>query len=50
MRRQADPFILAELMAGGDVGLGGWVVDDILVVSEDGGEEARRMAQEGGPG
>ena len=49
-RRQADPLNLAELMAGGDVGQGRSVVDDILVVSEDEGEEARRMAVEGGPG
>ena len=50
VRRRADPFIIAELMAGGDVGRGESVVDDILVVSEDEGEEARRMAVEGGPG
>ena len=50
VRRRAVPFNLAELMAGGDVGQGGSVVDDILVVSEDEGEEARRMAVEGGPG
>ena len=37
-------------MAGGDVELGGSVVDDILVVSEDEREAARRMAVEGGPG
>ena len=44
-RRRADPFNLAESDR-----LGGSVVDDILVVSEDEGEEARRMAIEGGPG
>ena len=50
VRRRAEPFNLAELMAGGDVGQGGSVVDDILAVSEDEGEDARRMAVEGGPG
>ena len=50
VRRPADPFNLAELMAGTDVGQGGSVFDDILVVSEDEGEDARRMAVEGGPG
>ena len=50
VRRRADLFILAELMAGGDVGQGGSVVDDILVVSENEREEARRMAVEGGSG
>ena len=50
VRRRADTFNLAELMAGGDVGQGSSVVDDILVVSEDGKEEARRMAVEGGQG
>ena len=44
-RPRADPFHLAE----GDR-LGGSVVDDILVVSEDEGEEARRMAVEGSQG
>ena len=42
-RRQADPFNLAESNR-----LGGSVVDDIFVVSEDQGGEARRMAVEGG--
>ena len=50
MRRRADPFNLAELIAGRDVGQGRSVVDDILVVSENKGEEARGMAVEGGPG
>ena len=50
VRQRVDPSNLAELMAGGDVGQGGLVVDDILVVSEDDGEQARRMAVEGGPG
>ena len=50
VRRRADPFNLAQLMACGDVGQGGSVVDDILVLSEDGGEEARGMAVEGVPG
>ena len=50
VRRRADLFNLAELMAGGDVGQGGSVVHDILVVSEDKGEESRRIAVEGGPG
>ena len=49
VRQPADPFNLAELMAGGDVGQGGSVVDDIFVVSEDEGEEERRMAVERGP-
>ena len=44
-RRRADPFNLAESDR-----LDGSVVDDILVVLEDEGEEARRMAVEGGPG
>ena len=50
LRRRADPFDPAELMAGGDVRQGGSAVDDILGVSEDEGEEARRMAVEGGSG
>ena len=41
---------MADLMAGGDVGSGESVVDDILVVSEDEAEGARRMAVEGGQG
>ena len=45
VRRRADPFNLAESDRKG-----GSVVNDILVVSEDEGEEARRMAVEGGPG
>ena len=45
VRRRADPFRLAESDR-----LGGSVVDHILVVSEDEGEEARRTAVEGGPG
>ena len=45
VRRRADPFNLAESDRQG-----GSLVDNILVVSEDGGEEARRMAAEGGPG
>ena len=44
-RRQADPFTLAASDR-----LGGSVVDDILVVSEDEGEEARRIVVEGGQG
>ena len=43
-RRRADPFNPAESDR-----LDGSVVDDILVVSEDEGEEARRMAVEVGP-
>ena len=50
MRRRGALLNLAEVMAGGYVGHGRSVVDDILVVSEDEGEEARRMAVEGGPG
>ena len=42
---RGDPFNLAESDR-----LGGSVVADILVVSEDEGEEARRMALEGGQG
>ena len=49
VRRRAEPFKVAE-MAGGNVVQGGSVVDRILVMSEDEGEEARRMAVEGGPG
>ena len=48
-RRRADPFNIADLMAGVDSGRGESVVNDILVVSEDEGEGARRMAVEGGP-
>ena len=44
-RRRADPFNLAESDR-----LDGLVVDNILVVSEDEGEEARRMAVEGAQG
>ena len=43
-RPRADPFNLAESGR-----LGGLVVADILVVSEEEGEEARRMALAGGP-
>ena len=50
VRRRADLSNMADLMAGGDVGRREWVVDDILVVSEDEGEGARRMVVEGGPG
>ena len=49
-RRRADPFNIADVVAGVDAGRGESVVDDILVVSEDEGEGARRMAVEGGPG
>ena len=45
VRRRADPFNLAD-----NDREGGSVVDDILVVSEDEGEEARRMAVERVPG
>ena len=45
VRRRADPFNLAESDRQG-----GSVVDDIFVVSENKGEEARRVALEGGPG
>ena len=44
-RPRVDPFNLAESDR-----LGGSVVADILVVSEGEGEEARRMAVEGGQG
>ena len=43
--RRADPFNLAESDR-----LDGSVVDDILLVSENEGEGARRMTVEGGPG
>ena len=45
VRRRVDPFNLAESDR-----LGGSVVDNILVVSEDEGEEARGMAVEGDTG
>ena len=50
---RADPFNIADVMAGVDMGRREWrelVVADILEVSEDEGEEAGRMAVEGGPG
>ena len=50
VRWRGDPFNMADLMAGGDVRRRESVVDDILVVSEDEGEGARRMAVEGGLG
>ena len=49
-RRRADPFNIADVMAGVDAGRGELVVDNILVVSEDEGEAARSVAVEGGPG
>ena len=49
-RRRADPFNIEDVMAGVDAGRGESIVDDILVVLEDEGEGARRMAVEGGPG
>ena len=50
VRRRADPFNIADVMAGVDVGRGESVVDDIVVVSEDEGEGARGMTVEVGPG
>ena len=47
-RRQVDLFNIA--LASVDAGRGESVVDDILVLSEDEGERARRIAVEGGPG
>ena len=44
-RRRVDPFNLAESDR-----LDESVADNILLVSEDEGEEARSMAVEGGPG
>ena len=49
-RRRVDPFNIADVMAAVDAGRGESVVDDILVVSEDEREEARRMEVEGVPG
>ena len=49
-RRRADPFNIADVMAGVDAGREESVVDDILEVSEDEGEEARWMAVGGGSG
>ena len=46
----ADPFNISYMMEGVDAGRGESIVDDILVVSEDEGEGARRMAVEGGRG
>ena len=50
VRRWADPFNIADVMEGVDMGRGELVVADILEVSEDEGEGARRMAVEGCPG
>ena len=53
---RADPFNVADVRAGMDMRRREWrsrresVVADILGVSEDEGEEAVRMAVEGGPG
>ena len=49
-RRRADPFNIADVLAGVDAGRGQSVVDDIVVLSEDEGQGARKMAVEGGPG
>ena len=49
---RADPFNIADVMAGVDMGRREWresVVADIVEVSEDEGEGAGRMAVEGGP-
>ena len=50
VRRRADPFNIADVMEGVDMGRGESVVADSLEVSEDEGEGARRMVVEGGPG
>ena len=50
VRRRADPFNIADVMAGVDLGRGESIVDDILVELEDEGEGTSRMAVEGGPG
>ena len=50
VRRRADPFNIADVSAGVDMGKEESVVADILQVLEDEGEGARRMAVEGGPG
>ena len=53
MGPRVDPFNIADVMAGVDIGRRGWresVVADILELSEDEGEGAGRMAVEGGPG
>ena len=49
VRRRADPFNIADVMAGVDLGKGESMVANILVVSEDDGEGARRILVEGGP-
>ena len=49
VRRRADPFNIADVMAGVDLGKGESMVANILVVSEDDGEGARRIMVEGGP-
>ena len=49
-RRREDPFNIADVMASVDAGEGESVVDDVLMVSGDEGEGARRMAMEGGRG
>ena len=49
-RARADLFNIADVMAGVDARRGESVVDDILLVSADEGEGARRMAVEGDPG
>ena len=50
VRRRADLLNIADVMAGVDVRSGESVVDNILLVSEDEGEGAGRMAVEGGSG
>ena len=50
VRRRADPFNFADVLAGVDMGRRESVVANILEVSEDEGEGAGGMAVEGGPG
>ena len=48
--QRADPFNIADVIAGVDMRRGESMVADILVVSEEDAEGARRMAVEGAPG
>ena len=50
VRLRADPFNIVDVRASVDMGKEESVVADILQVSQDEGEGARRKAVEGGPG